>query len=262
MDSSGSPTPEPDATAPRRSGRVVRAPSKFAPEPAAQRSNASKRKRGDGDEDDAEDDNQGSDEDMSDDDEDDDAESDEDHPAPRSRKSAQTGRAKKPSLKKPKINGHQPARSTHATSIPSRPKKSVRIEAGDKGTGLFGRTAPLEPLFIQLANASIADVFGSGDSADSVARQWLEAYRADGPAAMTDLVNCILQCAGCDQEVTPDDVTDPDVIPTRLKDLQSVHQEVCLSSDVTWAGLTRTSNMSLITPSFRKPKEQDHSETS
>jgi cohesin complex subunit SA-1/2 len=45
---------------------------------------------------------------MSDDDEDDDAESDEDHPAPRSRKSAQTGRAKKPSLKKPKINVTNP----------------------------------------------------------------------------------------------------------------------------------------------------------
>lgn len=73
----------------------------------------------------------------------------------------------------------------------------------------------------------IADIFGSGDSSDSVAQQWLERYREDGAPALTDLINCILQCAGCDQEVTEDDIRDPENIPNRLIDLQSIYQEVC-----------------------------------
>ena len=112
----------------------MRAPAKFAPE--ANASAAAKRKRGDQGEDEDVDDEIGSDEDMSaeDDDEDDDA-SDADHPGSRSRKAG--GRTKKPSSKKPRINGTQPAGS-HISRIPSRPKKAVRIEAAEKGTGLFG----------------------------------------------------------------------------------------------------------------------------
>ncbi|KAF4464425.1 cohesin complex subunit sa-1 2 [Fusarium albosuccineum] len=212
MDNNASPTPDPDATTRRRSGRVVRAPAKFTPEPATQPSNT-KRKRDDQDDEDEEDvENEApdSDEEMSDEP---DNESDEDHPAPRSRKkSSQTRRAKKPSSKKPKINGTQPsrpARTTHAAkSLPSRPKKTVRIEdAAERGTGLF------------------AELFGSGDSTESVASEWLSKYRDDEAAALTDLVNCILQCAGCDQEVTEDDIRDPENIPNRLIDLQSVYQE-------------------------------------
>ncbi|KAM5342617.1 hypothetical protein ACJ41O_013583 [Fusarium nematophilum] len=210
MDNNASPTPDPDATTRRRSGRVVRAPAKFTPEVTTQ-SSTTKRKRDDQDDDeneDAENEAPDSDEDMSDEPADDD--SDEDHPAPRSRKKAsQTSRAKKPSSKKPKINGTQPARSTHASkSLPSRPKKTIRIEeAAEKGTGLF------------------ADLFGSGDSVESVAADWLNKYADDEAPALTDLVNCILQCAGCDQEVTDDDIRDPENIPNRLIDLQSVYQE-------------------------------------
>ncbi|KAI8714318.1 SCD domain-containing protein [Fusarium sp. LHS14.1] len=209
------PTPDPDGTTRRRSGRVVRAPTKFTPEPASQSTNT-KRKRDDADDDeedeeDAENEAPDSDEEMSDEP---DNESDEDHPAPRSRKkSSQTSRAKKPSSKKPKINGSQPsrpARVTHAAkSLPSRPKKTVRIEeAAEKGTGLF------------------ADLFGTGgESVESVVTEWVHKYREDEAAAMTDLVNCILQCAGCDQEVNEDDIRDPENIPNRLIDLQSVYQE-------------------------------------
>lgn len=76
------------------------------------------------------------------------------------------------------------------------------------------------------ADTPAAEVFGSGDSCNTVAQQWLEKYRADEAPALTDLVNCILQCAGCDQEVTEDDIRDPENIPNRLIDLQSVYQEV------------------------------------
>lgn len=133
MDSSPGPSPEPDTTARRRSGRVVRAPSKFSPEPTQPA--VAKRKRGDQDEDDVENDGLESDEEMSDDVDDD---SDADHPAPRSRKPSQTNRARKPSSKKPKLNGTQPAGLESVTRIPSRPKKTVRIDPGEKGTGLFG----------------------------------------------------------------------------------------------------------------------------
>ncbi|KAL3957786.1 hypothetical protein ACCO45_008364 [Purpureocillium lilacinum] len=201
MDNSASASPEPDSTARRRSGRVVRAPAKFAPEPTA--SAASKRKRGDQDGDDVDDDEDiDDDEEMSDDAA---AASDDEHPAPRSRNRA--SRPKKPSSKKPKINGATPAEAGHLARIPSRPKKAVRIEAGEKGTGIF------------------AEIFGSGDSSSTVAQQWLEKYRADDAVAMSDLINCVLQCSGCDLEVTPDDIRDPENIPNRLVDLQSVYQE-------------------------------------
>lgn len=156
MDSNSSPAPDPDATTRRRSGRVVRAPSKFTPEPVSQPTHP-KRKRDDQDDEDddgeeeeaaAENEAPDSDEEMSDEPDND---SDEDHPAPRSRKKAsQTSRAKKPSAKKPKINGSKPlrpARVTHtAKSLPSRPKKSVRIEdAAVRGTGLYCMQKPFRP---------------------------------------------------------------------------------------------------------------------
>lgn len=73
---------------------------------------------------------------------------------------------------------------------------------------------------------SAADIFASGDSAQFVAQQWLEKYKLGDAAALGDLINCILRCAGCDLEVTVDDIRDPENIPNRLLDLQSVYQEV------------------------------------
>jgi hypothetical protein len=71
-----------------------------------------------------------------------------------------------------------------------------------------------------------ADIFGSGDSADDVATQWYGRYQANDALAVTELVNCILQCAGCDQQVTEDDIRDPDNCHNRLADLQSIYEEV------------------------------------
>ena len=121
MDNASVASQDQDAASRRRSGRVVKAPEKYEPE----LSQSAKRKRGAG-HDDGQDDDVDSDEESSEAEDD----SDEEHPAPRSRKPAQ--RKKKPSTKKPKINGG------HTARIPSRPKKTVRIEAGEKGTGLFG----------------------------------------------------------------------------------------------------------------------------
>ncbi|KAG5971076.1 hypothetical protein E4U58_000300 [Claviceps cyperi] len=203
-DASTNTTPEPDATTRRRSGRVVKAPIKYAPEPAA--TGAPKRKRDEHDGQDVDSDDNGPDDKTSDEeDNDDDAQSDGDHPAPRSR--TVRARVRKPSSKKPKINGAQPPGPHQIARIPSRPKKTVRIEAGEKGTGLF------------------ATIFGSGDSSDSISQHWLAKYKEDDAAALADLVNSIIQSAGCDLEVTIDDIRDPENIPNRLVDLQNVYQE-------------------------------------
>lgn len=74
--------------------------------------------------------------------------------------------------------------------------------------------------------AHTADIFASGDSSDKVATEWYHKYQADDAAAVTDLVNCILLSAGCDQQVTQDDIRDPENCSNRLADLQNVYTEV------------------------------------
>lgn len=49
---------------------------------------------------------------------------------------------------------------------------------------------------------------------------------------MTDLVNCVLLAAGCDEQVTEDDIRDPDNIQNRLSELQDLYQEVCYNKAV------------------------------
>lgn len=46
---------------------------------------------------------------------------------------------------------------------------------------------------------------------------------------MTDLVNCVLLASGCDEQVTEDDIRDPDNIQNRLSELQDLYQGVRLS---------------------------------
>ena len=53
-----------------------------------------------------------------------------------------------------------------------------------------------------------------------MAKNWLDQYNADNTASMMDLVNCILQCAGCELRVTEDDVNDPDNIASKVDDMQ------------------------------------------
>lgn len=244
MDSSASVSPGPESR--RRSGRVVRAPDKFAPDGAHA---AAKRKRGDGQGgDNAE--NEGSDSDelsdppADDDDDDDDEPSDaqdsEDDAARRRAavaKKKKPSRPRKPATKRAKTNGASAGAGKHPASLPSRPKKSVRIERlPEEGTGLFGQSLQLRTFirFGQCTDVPSADIFGSGDSSDSVAEQWLTRYRADDCAAMAELVNCVLQCSGCDIEVTEDDIRDPDNCQNRLTDIQGVWQDVSTPYGLYW----------------------------
>ncbi|KAF6845350.1 mitotic cohesin complex [Colletotrichum musicola] len=199
---SATASPEPESSSRRRSGRVVRAPEKFSPEPGT----APKRKRGpEPDEDDEENDDNDllSDATMSDGDE-----SADERPRarPKKRNTAQANRAKKPATKRPKTNGAAP--SGHSASLPSRPKKTVRIAAVDRqGSGLY------------------AEVFNSGQSSDKVADDWQVRYQANDALAVVELVNVVLQCSGCDLEVTEDDMRDPDNCQARLTELQELFQE-------------------------------------
>ncbi|KAL2196367.1 hypothetical protein P885DRAFT_78094 [Corynascus similis CBS 632.67] len=202
-------SPAPTSTT-RRSGRVTKAPTKFTPDAPA----ATKRKRNaEHDDDDAENESPDEVDDISDanDDDADDTDAEEPRRARRKKKpsSSQTARSRKPATKKPKFNGDaQAGEAVHAAQLPSRPKKAVRIAiARGDADGLY------------------ADIFASGDSSDKVATEWYHKYQADDAAAVTDLVNCILLSAGCDQQVTQDDIRDPENCSNRLADLQNVYTE-------------------------------------
>ncbi|TPX07146.1 uncharacterized protein E0L32_010947 [Thyridium curvatum] len=227
-DNNATASPGPDADSRRRSGRVVKVPQKFAPDAIA----SSKRKRGaDHDEDDGDLENDEIDADgqVSDDEADEDDEDADEHGARSKRKRpAQGKKTKKPALKKPKINGSAPAGS-HAARLPSRPKKPARVAVAGEGDGLYGmlprRGFGYPCTRTDRASFRAADVFGSGDTADDVAGRWYTKYQNDHTGAVTDLVNCVLLAAGCDQQVTEDDINDPDNCNNRLTELQSLYEE-------------------------------------
>ena len=83
---------------------------------------------------------------------------------------------------------------------------------------------PLDAFF--LTNRTAAEIFASGDNSDKVATDWYHRFTNEEVGAITDLVNCILLSAGCDQLVTEDDIQDPENISNRLADLQNVYTEV------------------------------------
>ncbi|KAI0166967.1 STAG-domain-containing protein [Hypoxylon sp. FL1284] len=216
-----SPASVPDNSR-RRSGRVVKAPQKFSPQPhSSQNDHSSKRKRGqDHDEEDAE---NGNPDEADEDDEElsdpDDVDDDADDAPPRSKKakSKQKSRPKKPALKRAKVNGSTPvdaasASNAPAVKLPNRPKKNARVViAHPDGDGLY------------------ADIFGSGDSSDDVAAHWFQRYQEDDAKALTDVINCVLLAAGCEQQLTEDDIRDPDNSANRLSELEDAYQQTNIS---------------------------------
>jgi cohesin complex subunit SA-1/2 len=222
-----SQSPAPDASQ-RRSGRVTRAPRRFTPEAHSASQNSpgtSKRKRAPEPDDDVEDeenqapDGDEDDEEPSDDEEDNEEEDDQDEPAPRSRKSksSQKSKSRKPAAKRTKVNGSATAdadtASAPAVKLPNRPKKTVRVAIAGHGdeSGLYW------------------DVFGSGDSSDDVAAHWFQRYQADNAKGMTELINCVLLAAGCEQKLTEDDIQDPENSANRLAELEEAYEQTSIS---------------------------------
>lgn len=137
-DNNATSSPAPPSTA-RRSGRVTKAPVKFTPDAPA----ANKRKRSaEHDNEDAENVSPDDADDASDasDDDSDGSVAEEPRRTAKKKPSSQSAKARKPATKKPKINGDAPA---HAAQLPSRPKKTVRIELARRDAdGLYGVLPP------------------------------------------------------------------------------------------------------------------------
>ncbi len=77
----------------------------------------------------------------------------------------------------------------------------------------------------------LAEVFGSGDSTDDVAAHWFQRYQANDAEALTDLINCVLLAAGCEQKLTEDDIRDPDNSTNRLSELEEAYEQVRHAAD-------------------------------
>ncbi|KAL5606146.1 hypothetical protein BROUX41_006086 [Berkeleyomyces rouxiae] len=194
----------------RRSGRVKNPPASFQPEA----SQATKRKRSRDDDDNGTADDDDDDElselsDLDDDNESDEESDDDDADAYVSGKRAKKkpARPRKPAQKRVKTaNSH--------SSLPSRPKKTVRA-------------APVivEEAFSAPEGSLFWNIFESSTAVDEIAEQWLGQYRENGDAATTELVNFVLQCAGCSIPIDEDDIRDEENCQNRLTDIQATHQD-------------------------------------
>ncbi|KAI1423021.1 hypothetical protein F5Y12DRAFT_566731 [Xylaria sp. FL1777] len=229
--------------APRRSGRARVAPQKFSPEPRASHSDnasSSKRKRGQDNDDveneesdrldedaptdeDRDDDNDDNDEDDDDDDDDDndDVDADDEPPRrPKKSRSSQKSRFKKPAAKRAKVNGTAPTTApgslgVTAVKLPNRPKKTTKV-------------APAS-LARRDNNDLYSEVFGSGNNSDDVAGHWFQRYQNDDAKALTELVNCVLLAAGCEQQLNEDDIGDPENSANRLTELEEAYEQTSIS---------------------------------
>lgn len=69
-------------------------------------------------------------------------------------------------------------------------------------------------------------MFGSGNESDDVAAHWFQRYQSDDAKALTELINCVLLAAGCDQQITEDDIRDPENSANRLTELEEAYEQV------------------------------------
>ena len=74
------------------------------------------------------------------------------------------------------------------------------------------------------ANAPAAEVFQHNSSTDDIAANWMESYKVHNANAMTELINFVLKCTGCDLQVDVHAIEDPDNAPNKLSDLQEEYQ--------------------------------------
>jgi len=126
----------------------------------------------------------------------------------RARKTKAT--ATKPSQKKPKVNGASlPVRSANGAPKKRAPKKVKAVNAAEaaEAGGLF------------------AEVFASGEELADIAGQWLARFTDEQEsAALAEVVNLVLKCAGCSGQVTASDIEDPDGATNKLDDLREEYQ--------------------------------------
>ncbi|KAG9750051.1 STAG-domain-containing protein, partial [Aureobasidium melanogenum] len=182
----------------RRSGRVSRKPELYIEEAPA----ASKRKR------DAADDDQLDEDEESDEEEESEPGEEELREQKARARKAKAAAPKKPAAKRSKTNGTSVALPVRAGAKKGRSKKAKGVDeaAAEEVGGLY------------------AEVFARGKTLEEAAEGWLAAFNEHESGALTDLVNFVLRSAGCDLEVSVEDIEDPDNCAGRLSDLQDEFQ--------------------------------------
>lgn len=118
--------------------------------------------------------------------------------------------ARRPVQKKLKANGTSlPIRNGTASAKRKVAKKSKAVlnsgEAEEVG-GLY------------------AEVFASGERFEKTAADWLRGFKQHESQALADLIDFVLQCAGCSSRVETHDIEDPDGVTNRLTDIQDEFQ--------------------------------------
>ena len=211
----------------RRSGRVVRKPAVFAPEPAG----SAKRKRTTADDDHDDLDDEDEDESGSEEQEED-GPGDEElrHQKPTKAKGTATKQA--PKRTKPNGTGVKlPLRDT--AGKPRRPNKKVKaadVANAEEAGGLY------------------TEVFARGHTLDDVVAQWLTDFDEHESRALADLVNFVLKSAGCKLEISEHDIADPDNCTSKLGDLQDEFQAVSFherpTRALTYASLAKCHGLS------------------
>ncbi|KAK4904467.1 hypothetical protein LTR28_000953, partial [Elasticomyces elasticus] len=188
----------------RRSGRVTKRPSVYASSPT----NGAKRKR------DTEDhaDDVGSIDDASVEEGDgSDGEPDEEELRDRKSKArrAKGGPKKQPVTKKAKKN---------RAGVPTR----LPIRAATGKAKISKKAKPIKDA--QEAGGLYAEIFSGAHTLNDIAANWVSKFSDHESAAVAEIVNYVLRCAGCDLKVDEHDIEDPDGCTTKLEDLQDEFQ--------------------------------------
>ena len=69
-------------------------------------------------------------------------------------------------------------------------------------------------------------MFTSGERSQDVAARWAARFNEHEAKAVAEIVNLVLQAAGCDLRITEDDIADPDNAPNRVAEIQEEFQQV------------------------------------
>ncbi|KAI9828797.1 MAG: hypothetical protein M1832_001902 [Thelocarpon impressellum] len=120
--------------------------------------------------------------------------------------------ADKPAAKKPRTVAGTGAKTLAVRSAAGQSAPKARRRRGTPGDA----DVEGESLF--------ADVFSNGRDLDAVAAGWASRYEQNNAEAISELVNFVLETAGCDLKVTVHDVEDQDNVTGKLSDLQDEYQ--------------------------------------
>ncbi|CAA9959853.1 nuclear cohesin complex protein [Pyrenophora teres f. maculata] len=193
----------------RKSGRVSKKPDRFAP--GASPTGSTKRKRG-GDNENGDDATDPSSEEESEQSSED--EPDEEELKERRRKKKARAPARKPASKKAKTNGE-------SVSLAIRPASNAIKKLSKRP-----RKAPIRKSTLPEETEGLyADVFASGDRLEDVTARWMARFNEHEAKAVAEIINLVLQAAGCDLRINEDDIGDPDNAPNRVAEIQEEFQQ-------------------------------------